>query len=181
MTRLPAVLLRPPTAALVALALVATGFGLAASPLLAAGAVLGTAVIAGTLAWPVVVAGVMLALGRMHVDRFAAQPQHHYLLRFVDAPDRTPALPTHSLIVDRGPFTVEGDQALMQSHGIELIVCKNAGGPGAAAKLTAARLLGLPIVMIDRPATPDRMELHRPEQVLEWLDHGASPGIERGV
>ena len=44
---------------------------------------------------------IMLALGRMHVDAFAAQPQHHYLLRFVDAPERTPALPHHTLVVDR--------------------------------------------------------------------------------
>ncbi|HKY81293.1 MAG TPA: precorrin-6A/cobalt-precorrin-6A reductase, partial [Sphingobium sp.] len=33
---------------------------------------------------------VMLALGRMHVDAFAAQPQHHYALRFVDRPDKPP-------------------------------------------------------------------------------------------
>lgn len=124
---------------------------------------------------------VMLALGRMHVEHFAARPQHHYLLRFVDAPDTPPALPAHSLVIDRGPFTVEDDRRLMQEHGIELVVCKNAGGPGAAAKLVAARALGLPVLMIDRPALPDRMELHRPEQVLDWLDHGASPGIERGV
>ncbi|RZK02886.1 MAG: cobalt-precorrin-6A reductase [Novosphingobium sp.] len=124
---------------------------------------------------------VMLALGRMHVDRFAARPQHHYLLRFVDAPEVPPALPAHNLIVDRGPFTIEGDQLLMQEHGIELVVCKNAGGPGAVAKLAAARALGLPVLMIDRPALPDRIELHRPEQVLDWLDHGTSSGIERGV
>lgn len=124
---------------------------------------------------------IMLALGRMHADQFAAQPQHHYLLRFVDAPDVRPALPSHSLIVDRGPFTVEGDRRLMRDHGIERVVCKNAGGPGAEAKLGAARALGLPVVMIDRPPTPDRTEFHSPEQVLDWLDHGASPGTERGV
>lgn len=124
---------------------------------------------------------VMLALGRMHVEAFAAQPQHHYLLRFVDAPDSPPMLPAHTLIVDRGPFTVEGDRQLMREQGIELVVCKNAGGPGAAAKLAAARTLGLPVLMIDRPALPARVEFHRPEEVLDWIDHAASPGIERGV
>ncbi len=124
---------------------------------------------------------VMLALGRMHVAQFAARPQHHYLLRFVDAPDSPPMLPAHTLIVDRGPFTVEGDRQLMREQGIELVVCKNAGGPGAAAKLAAARTLGLPVLMIDRPALPARVEFHRPEEVLDWIDHAASPGIERGV
>jgi O-antigen ligase len=52
-----------PAAALGLFALIAIGFGLAASPLLAAGAVLGVAVIAATLAWPMAVVGVMLVLG----------------------------------------------------------------------------------------------------------------------
>lgn len=120
---------------------------------------------------------VMLALGRMHIDAFAAQPQHHYLLRFVDAPDAPPALPDHALVVDRGPFTVEGDRALMQAHAIDLIVAKNAGGSGAAAKLAAARALGLPVLLIDRPALPDRPEAHSVEAVLHWLGHGADRGV----
>ncbi|MEC3909075.1 cobalt-precorrin-6A reductase [Sphingobium sp. CR2-8] len=124
---------------------------------------------------------VMLALGRMHVEAFAAQPQHHYLLRFVDAPERPPGLPHHTLIVDRGPFTAAGDSALMQAHTIDLVVCKNAGGSGAEAKLIAARALGLPVLMIDRPAVPGRVEVYRPEDVLVWLGHYAESKAERGV
>lgn len=132
---------------------------------------------------------ILLALGRMHVAEFAARPQHRYLLRFVDAPDRAPALPRHSLVVDRGPFTVAGDRALLQAHAIDLVVSKNAGGTGAQAKLIAARELGLPVLMIDRPAVPDRPEVYRPEDVLDWLDrtdptdHRDHPAAaaERGV
>jgi precorrin-6A/cobalt-precorrin-6A reductase len=119
---------------------------------------------------------VMLALGRMHVDAFAVRPQHHYLLRFVDRPDRPPALPRHDLVVDRGPFTFEGDRALMERHRIELVVAKNAGGTGAAAKLAAARDLALPVLLIDRPVMPDRAEVHDVAAVLAWLGHA-----ERGV
>jgi precorrin-6A/cobalt-precorrin-6A reductase len=114
---------------------------------------------------------VMLALGRMHVAAFAAQPQHRYLLRFVDAPDAPPPLPRHDLIVDRGPFTRDGDTALMRAYAVDLVVCKNAGGTGAEAKLIAARVLGLPVLMIDRPALPARAEVDRPEDVLAWLGH----------
>lgn len=124
---------------------------------------------------------VLLALGRMHVVGFAARPQHHYLLRFVDAPDAPPPLPHYSLVVEGGPFTVAGDRALMAAHGIDLVISKNAGGSGAQAKLIAARELGLPVVMIDRPALPERREVHRPEAVLDWLDHDVDSGIERGV
>ncbi|MFN3798870.1 MAG: precorrin-6A/cobalt-precorrin-6A reductase, partial [Sphingobium yanoikuyae] len=125
---------------------------------------------------------IMLALGRMHVEDFAAQPQHHYLLRFVDAPDAVLPLPDHALIVDRGPFTVADDTSLLRDHRIDLIVAKNAGGTGAAAKLDAARALGLRVLMIDRPALPDRWEFHRPEDVLDWIAHpAASSGMPRGV
>ena len=87
-----------------------------------------------------------LALGRMHVDAFAAQPQHQYLLRFVDAPERPPMLPHYDLVVDRGPFDAEADRRLMKAHRIDLVLCKNAGGTGAEAKLIAARALTLPVL-----------------------------------
>lgn len=120
---------------------------------------------------------VMLALGRMHVDAFATQPQHHYLLRFVDRPDAPPVLPRHELVVDRGPFTVEGDRRLMQEHRIDLVICKNAGGRGAEAKLIAARDLGLPVVMIDRPMAPPARVAHGVAEVLDWLGHSADLGV----
>ncbi|MBB3473119.1 cobalt-precorrin-6A reductase [Sphingomonas sp. BK345] len=120
---------------------------------------------------------VMLALGRMHVERFTARPQHHYLLRFVDAPERAPALPHHRLVIDRGPFTAAADQRLLQAHGTELIVCKNAGGDGAAAKLVAARALGLAVLMIDRPALPPRRTCESVPAVLDWLDHATDRGV----
>ncbi len=112
---------------------------------------------------------VLLALGKLNVPAFAAQPQHHYVLRLVDQPEVTPALPNHTVVVARGPFELAGDLALMQEHGIEVVVCKNAGGMGAKAKLTAARELGLPVIMIDRPVLPPRDDVATAEAVLEWL------------
>ena len=119
----------------------------------------------------------MLALGRMHVEAFAAQPQHHYLLRFVDAPDMPPGLPRHHLLVDRGPFTLTGDLALMRDHAIDLVVAKNAGGEGARAKIDAARVLGLPVIMISRPAMPGARTVHEVGDVLAWMDHSAHRGV----
>lgn len=120
---------------------------------------------------------VMLALGRMHVEAFAAQPQHHYLLRFVDAPEVPPPLSRHHLLVDRGPFTLEGDLVLMRDHSIDLVVAKNAGGEGARAKIDAARTLGVPVIMIDRPAVPPVATVHDIGDVLAWIDHSAHRGV----
>ena len=113
-------------------------------------------------------ARVMLAVGRMHLGAFAANPQHAYLLRLVDPPEALP-FANAEVVVSRGPFTPEGDRALMERHGTELVVSKNSGGAGARAKLEAAREMGLPVLMIDRPALPERREAHTVEAVLGWL------------
>ncbi|WP_355662101.1 cobalt-precorrin-6A reductase [Halomonas salifodinae] len=118
---------------------------------------------------------ILLAIGRQHLAAFAARPRHHYLLRLVDAPEAPPPLPRHRVVLDRGPFTLAGDLALLREHGIQRIICKNAGGSGAIAKLTAARELGLPVVMIERPALPERREVHSVEAVITWLAHESAP------
>ncbi|QFU09727.1 Precorrin-6A reductase [Rhodobacteraceae bacterium THAF1] len=112
---------------------------------------------------------VMLAVGRMHLAEFAPNPQHFYLLRLVDPPQGALPLPDCQVEVSRGPFTAADDRALMERHGIELIVSKNAGGTGAVAKLQAARALGLPVVMIDRPAIPKRREAETVGDVMAWI------------
>ncbi|MFS4439109.1 cobalt-precorrin-6A reductase [Paracoccaceae bacterium GXU_MW_L88] len=120
---------------------------------------------------------IMLALGRQNLPAFAAAPHHFYLLRLVDPPETPPPLPDHHVIVDRGPFTEAGDLALMRDHRIDLIICKNSGGTGAAAKLAAARSLGLPVWMIDRPALPARRDVASVDAVMDWLAHSANLGV----
>lgn len=112
---------------------------------------------------------VFLAIGRQNLDAFAAAPQHHYLLRLVDPPAEPLPLPQAQAVIARGPFTVEGDRALLRDHRIEVIVAKNAGGAGAEAKLVAARELGVPVVLIDRPWVPDRRVARTVGEVMAWL------------
>jgi precorrin-6A/cobalt-precorrin-6A reductase len=119
---------------------------------------------------------VFLALGRQTIGDFASAPHHDYLLRFVDAAPVL-GLPRHHLLVDRGPFTPEGEIALLRAHRVQVIVAKNAGGSGARAKLDAARALDLPVVMIDRPFIPPRPEAASVAHVLDWLDHGVVRGV----
>ncbi|WP_440979307.1 cobalt-precorrin-6A reductase [Sphingomonas pseudosanguinis] len=121
-------------------------------------------------------ARVFLALGRQTIGDFAGVPQHFYLLRFVD-PAEPSALPHHRLVVDRGPFTLASELALLHEQRIDIVVAKNAGGSGARAKLDAARELGLPVVMIDRPFIPPRPQVSSVAAVLDWLDHGVVRGV----
>ncbi|MCU0829320.1 MAG: cobalt-precorrin-6A reductase [Tabrizicola sp.] len=113
---------------------------------------------------------VFLAIGRQNLDAFASDSQHHYLLRLVDPPTAPLPLPHAEAVIARGPFTVDGDRTLLQDHRIEVIVAKNAGGAGAEAKLIAARELGLPVILIDRPFVPQRRVARTVAEVMAWLN-----------
>ena len=121
---------------------------------------------------------VMLAVGRMHLAEFAPNPQHFYLLRLVDPPAFDLPFPRHAVVVERGPFSIDADLDLMKAHNIDLVVSKNSGEVGADAKIAAARTLRLPVVMIDRPSIPRRLEAHSVEAVMDWLPHALT---DRGV
>jgi precorrin-6A/cobalt-precorrin-6A reductase len=135
---------------------------------------------AAVSALPEAPARIFLAIGRQHLEAFAARPEHFYLLRLVDPPQAPLPLPRAEAVIARGPFTEAGDRALLETHRIDLIVAKNAGGEGARAKLDAARALGLPVILIDRPKLPARPVASSVAELLGWLDH-AAPVAERGV
>ncbi len=130
---------------------------------------------AAVAALPDVPARIFLAIGKQNLAGFAAKP-HHYLLRLVDAPD-APPLPDCTVILARGPFEPDGDKALMVHHKISHIVAKNSGGLGAEAKLIAARALGLPVILIDRPTLPARRVVASVAAVMAWLNHPADLGV----
>ncbi|MEP0960240.1 MAG: cobalt-precorrin-6A reductase [Roseobacter sp.] len=123
-------------------------------------------------------ARVMLAVGRMHLAEFTPNPQHFYLLRLVDPPKTALPFPNTQAIISRGPFTHSDDLALMRDHEIDIVVSKNSGGTGAYAKITAARTLKLPVIMIERPQLPERTMLGSPDEVLAWVGHCET---DRGV
>jgi precorrin-6A/cobalt-precorrin-6A reductase len=132
---------------------------------------------AAVAALPKEPARVFLAIGRQNLAAFAVRPQHHYLLRLVDVVPDLP-LPQAEVVLARGPFTVDGDRALMQAHGISHVVAKNAGGSGAEAKLAAARALGIPVILVDRPAIPARATVATVAEVMRWVTaHAADRGV----
>jgi len=124
---------------------------------------------------------VFLTLGRKQLSPFAAAPQHVYLVRSVDPVDPPLAVPQASYIAARGPFTEAADHALLEIHRIEIIVAKNSGGEASYAKIAAARTLGIPVIMLARPALPEVATGATVEEVLAWLDHVSAHSTARGV
>ncbi|WP_424939799.1 precorrin-6A/cobalt-precorrin-6A reductase [Aliiroseovarius sp. S253] len=113
-------------------------------------------------------ARVLLATGAVSVSEWAGLADSRTLFcRRVDETDQH--FPFEGgWIVGRPPFSLEEELDTLRNHRITHLVSKNAGGP-TGAKLLAARQLGLPVVMLNRPALPDCDRVETPEEALAWL------------
>ncbi|MFE2383728.1 cobalt-precorrin-6A reductase [Streptomyces misionensis] len=96
---------------------------------------------------------VFLTTGRLGLAAFAHLADHHFLVRSVEPPD-PPLPPDTEVLLARGPFTLAGERALLRAHRVDVLVTKDSGGEATAAKLAAARELGLPVVVVRRPPLP---------------------------
>ena len=120
---------------------------------------------------------VFLTTGRRDLDAFADDGAHRFLVRAVDPPDG--AVPARmTLILDRGPYAVEGESRLMRDHGIGLLVTKNSGGPMTSAKLSAARNLGVRVVMVQRPPLPrGSVAVPAVAEAMRWIRDSSADGV----
>lgn len=112
---------------------------------------------------------VLLTTGRTGLAAFAHLDGLWFLVRSVDPPG-PPLPPRAEIVLDRGPFTLDGERELLRRHRIDVLVTKDSGGPAAAAKLVAAREAGLPVVMVRRPPVPRGVPLAEdPADAVRWL------------
>ncbi|MDH3473488.1 MAG: cobalt-precorrin-6A reductase [Rhodospirillales bacterium] len=116
---------------------------------------------------------VFLTSGRQEIEAFADLSDIWFLVRLIDPPGNPLPLARHEVILDRGPFDQAAETALMEKHGIQALVTKNSGGGLIQAKITAARRLGLPVVMIRRPEPPPGEIVESVEAALAWIEQRA--------
>jgi precorrin-6A/cobalt-precorrin-6A reductase len=108
-----------------------------------------------------------LTIGRQGLGQFA-DAELWMLARCVDPPEPMPSW--CELILDRGPYDVQAELELLRHHQIDVLVTKDSGGSMTSAKLEAARELGIPVVVIRRPALPPGVAVvETADQVVEWL------------
>ncbi|HBF82278.1 MAG TPA: cobalt-precorrin-6A reductase [Streptomyces sp.] len=112
---------------------------------------------------------VFLTTGRMGLAAFAGLDPLWFLVRSVDAPEAP--FPLHmEVLLDRGPFTLEGERELIRRHRVDVLVTKDSGGEATAPKLTAAREAGIPVVVVRRPPAPEGVPVAAdPEEAVAWL------------
>lgn len=117
-------------------------------------------------------AGLLPGLGRRalltvgHRDLAAFTARGVAVARVIDPP-RQPF--PFEIVTNRGPFDIESERRLFAERRIDVLVTKASGGQATAAKLTVARELSLPVLMLRRPPPEPGERATSVAEALAWL------------
>lgn len=112
---------------------------------------------------------VFLATGRKTLADFENLSGCRVICRRIDPPQHPFPFANGEYLLGRPPFSVADEVELFARIGVDWLVVKNAGGIASATKLTAARKLGIPVVMIERPEQTASKSVETVEQAMNWV------------
>ena len=94
---------------------------------------------------------VFATTGRATLDELVQGSDARFYLRRVGDELPSAAPPNVTYVRGTGPFSVGEEVATFRRLEIDVLVAKNSGGIPSRTKLQAARVLGLPVILIARP------------------------------
>ena len=113
---------------------------------------------------------VFLTTGHKDLQAFAGLDDLWFLIRTIEPVAAGGPLPQQVYFIRaKGPFDEAAEVALLKKYRIDTLVTKASGGNATYAKISAARRLGLPVIMITRPPMPPGPSVHDNEAALAWL------------
>jgi len=118
-------------------------------------------------------ANVFLAIGRQQIARFFQRTDCRFTARVIEPPETAPE--GWTIIAGRGPFPVQAEIDLLALHGFTHMVAKNSGAAASHDKILAAAELGIPVVMVKRPALPPAHSFENVQALLDYIDQAGLP------
>ncbi len=109
---------------------------------------------------------VFLTIGRLELAPFIARNDVRFLLRSIEKPSQD-LPPNFTSIQNRPPFTRAEEISLLKRQSITHLVSKNSGGEQTNAKLEAAFMLRVQVLMISRPPLPPIREVQTVDELRE--------------
>jgi precorrin-6A/cobalt-precorrin-6A reductase len=113
-----------------------------------------------------------VTVGHGDLEALAGLQDVRLVVRTIEPPARR-QLPNAVWLCGRGPFRLEDELLLLRAHGVDVLLTKASGGDATYAKLAAARQLGLPVLMVRRPAPPPGALVSNVAAALAWLEGDA--------
>jgi precorrin-6A/cobalt-precorrin-6A reductase len=118
-------------------------------------------------------AHVLLTIGRKEVMPFLARTDISGIARMIEPLD-IEVTGAWRILLARPPFHVEKELCLLDEQAITHVVTKNSGGEDTRAKLVAAQMKGMEVIMIARPGKPDVPMVADPQAALAFLEQVVS-------
>ena len=117
-------------------------------------------------------ARIFATTGRESEETLAGTPAQVYLRQLSSHTD-PPKGSNIRYVFGEGPFSEDHERDLFLALGITHCLFRNTGGEAGCTKLWAARRLGVPVFMLQRPPMPTGVHLTTIDAALAWLKEGS--------
>jgi len=112
---------------------------------------------------------VFLALGAQGARPFASREDVRFIIRTADPVTKEARWPNGHYLTGLPNRDPKREAELFRAHHVTLIVARNSGGERGYAKIEAARLLGLSVIMIAPPEDSVGRSVTSVQDVINWL------------